>query len=166
MITKLNQILKNENIGSASPTAARVTVQEVLESDAAKLKQIINAFGGKEGWLCFTDKVVIINEQNTLQVDGIILSGELVCGSKSLHIRQSEKGWSCYTIERQDHSNDQLMIEETFLSIPGRGNCKLKYEIYWKLLPDSTAKHGMFQPYVSRFAGFAASASKKQEVKS
>lgn len=166
MIAKLNQILKSENIGSASSADAKVEIQKVPESDPAKLKQIINAFGRKEGWLCFADKVVIINEQNILQTDGDILSGELVSGYKSLHIRQSENGWTCYTIERQASGTDQLMFEESFLSIPGRGNCRLKYETYWKLLPDSHAQHYLFQPYVSRFAGFEKSQVKTQEVKS
>lgn len=161
MIENLNNIFDEYKLNKVIQASAAITPFENV-TEASALHKMIEDFKPQEGWLCLTDKVVMIPAECTLPVSGIILSGELVCGSKSLHIRQAENGWSCRVIERRS-AGDQIMYEQTFLSIPGRGNIKLKYETYWKIDAD-VAGRAVYQPHVSRFAGFEVTA--KKEVKS
>lgn len=164
MINQLNDIFSKEGLGNGCTSSAVITMQLFDARDKDKLNNFIVDFKPIEGWLCFTDKVVIFPDECTLPAAGIILSSELVSGLRSLHIRQAESGWSCHIIERQDHVGDQLVFEKSFLSIP-RAKCKLRYEVFWKI-SDNPKEHQTFQPYISRFAGFEKTTAKTQEVKS
>ena len=161
MIENLNSIFNEYKLNKVVQAKAAITPFENV-TDASTLHKMIEDFKLKEGWLCLTDKVVIIPSECSLPVRGTILSGEMVCDSKSLHIRQAENGWSCRIIERCSTGN-QIMYEQKFLSIPGRGNVKLKYEIYWEL-NNEAAGYAVYQPYVSRFAGFEGPAKKEVEL--
>lgn len=144
VIAAINHVL--EKSGLDKVRKATLQVQRTEAADQQQVQSRISSFGG-EGWLCLTDKVIILPADNEKIVGKIVLSGELANGSKSLHIRQSASGWELHEmISIPD--GDQLMLEEEFLSIQDK-DMKLKYETCWR-----RDENGTLAPFASRFAGF------------
>lgn len=148
MINEMNQVLKDaalEPVQSASVTISRTE----LNSPQA-VQRAVESFVGAEGWLCLTDEVLVVKKNKPLPAlkDRIILSGELVMGETSIHIRQDGSKWEQYTLKRYE-GGEQIVVEERFLSTPKGEQCRLKYEVFWQV--DAT---GALSPYASRFAGF------------
>ncbi|MBN1664021.1 MAG: hypothetical protein JW943_10515 [Deltaproteobacteria bacterium] len=163
MIEILNKILNDEKLGQLIPAQAFIIPHSFSVMETDKLNKLIEDFQPQEGWLCLTNIVVRIPHDGALPLTGIVLSGELVAGLRSLHIRQDESGWLCRIIERKNTVGDQLMYEQSFLPIPGRGSRRLKYEVYWRETADPSGR-AVYRPYISRFAGYETTATKTMEV--
>lgn len=148
MIAAMNGILTGAELDAVH--SASITISRTELNTPHEVQTAVAAFSGSEGWLCLTDEVLVLKQGKPLPslAGRIILSGELASGLKSLHIRQNGDKWEQYTLERRD-GGEQFMLEESFLSIPKGGQCRLKYEIYWQT--DAT---GALAPFAGRFAGF------------
>lgn len=108
----------------------------------------VNVFNFDSGWICLTDRVVPLYSNGDLAAcaGGIILSAELAGNAETLHIRQSENGWTMTRLKTGEGENC-LMLREEYLSTENRQKARLFYEIYWK------SENGVNRPYVARFAG-------------
>lgn len=158
MVETMHQILNSLNV-----TVHSATLQAPDKPEQVKIKPPEEVFekakaffeSGKDccnGWLCFTDKVVIVPDEFDFSsgADRIILSGELARGKESLHIRQAGSEWLLVPLTRQD-GGDMLMVEEKYLPI--RGSRKLCYETYWKKQKNDDGLVA-YRPYAARFSGF------------
>lgn len=149
MISKLNNILKAEGISQINSGYAMIEPSENISSHD-KLWVRINEFSPKQGWLCMTDRLEIINSTSDIEnIEGYILYGEFASGNRSMHIRQNDHGWEVCIIISNSEGN-MLRIKETFLAVDHKEIERLSYEVFWR--PDRIS--GVFQPYVSRFEGF------------
>ena len=148
MIKAINAVLQKNDLGCVISASVHITRSELIT--AHDVRNAIKAFTPSEGWLCLTDEVLVIRKGNTLpSLDGrIILSGELACGTQSIHIRQNGDCWEQYLLERKE-DDGQVMVEESFITIPKGEKSKLKYEIYWQ-----ADAQGALAPFASRFVGF------------
>lgn len=158
MIEKLAKILKDENLGIPVEASARIVPSKA--ANQPDLHQQISAFNPQEGWLCLTDEVVVIRKPQDMEKikDRIVLSGELVSGTTSLHIRQESDFWLLHLITK--HSGGGLMLKESFASIPQAYGVRLKYETFWQDVS------GTLKPHVSRFAGYTPKMKKGKEERS
>ncbi|HIJ96602.1 MAG TPA: hypothetical protein HPP94_12860 [Desulfuromonadales bacterium] len=145
MIHTINDILGKA--GLAPVKAATLSIEKTETADWRQVQSRISSFGGA-GWLCVTDKILLLPQVNGPLADMTILSGELSNGSASLHIRQSSSGWELYEMTRYD-GGEQLMVEESFISTQDK-DILLTYETYWK-----KGGSGAMEPFASRFAGFS-----------
>ena len=148
MIDAVNKILQRAELETVQAASVKIE-RKILPSQHDVLKTIRD-FGASEGWLCVTDEVLVVDRATSLSsLEGrIVLSGELVAGAKSLHIRQYLDMWEQFYLERHEGS-EQILIEERFLSTPAGKQAILKYEVFWQA--DET---GTLLPYAARFAGF------------
>lgn len=127
--------------------ANRLQVSSEAVATPADLWGAVRSFASEQGWLCLTDRVVSFYKATELAgVEGIILSGELVNGGKSLHIRQAESGWQLTRLE-SGIGDDCLMCRETYIGTDHGQQDRLHYEVYWKM------EDGSYRPYTGRFAG-------------
>ena len=145
MIIAINDVLKKAGLDTAISSTLMVGREEM--SDQLKLQSRVVELGG-DGWLCLTDKILLLPHDAGEMTGKTILSGEIANGEKSLHIRQCASGWELYNMTRSD-GGEQLMIEQTFISTKDM-NMRLKYEVYWK-----KNEIGAMTPFASRFAGFS-----------
>lgn len=155
MVERLNRILGG--CGLAVQSASLSVAATAETADRAEVFGQAKAFCEKEtgtcsGWLCFTDRVLIVPDEYAFaDSGGILLSGELARGDESLHIRQSQTGWQLWHLSRHD-GGEMLMVKERFVSIRQRGQ-KLVYEKYWRMeAGDEGLK--VYRPFAARFAGF------------
>ncbi len=148
MIEGINAILQKNDLGCVRAASVHVTRSEL--KTAHDVLTAVKEFAPSEGWLCFTDEVLVIRKGTLLpSLDGrVILSGELASGTQSIHIRQSGACWEHYLLHRQE-GGEQVMVEESFITIPKGEKSKLKYEIYWQ-----ADAQGVLAPFASRFVGF------------
>jgi hypothetical protein len=162
MLENINTLL-TECSAKAIQASIQATPSEEIDKDDEVLRQVA-AFCAENpadcsGWLCFTDRVEVITGgfDFTAATGRILLNGELACGTKSLHLRQSEKGWIIYRLERTD-GGEMLMFEENYL--PMRKDMgKLRYEMFWRKEKNSEEQE-TYRPYASRFAGFTPQGGK------
>jgi hypothetical protein len=131
-------------------TAKQVAVAVTSLSDAAQVWEQVRSFAFDSGWLCLTDKVCPLYSGQDLAdiTNGIILSAELAGQTQSLHIRQSENGWTA-TIITVGSGESCLMLEESYLSTETKqqGRGRLQYQVFWK------SSEGVCKPFVARLAG-------------
>ena len=107
-----------------------------------EVRDAIKAFGGK-GWVMCTDAVRDLSgAPDEALPDGVVLASEQVSGETSLHIRQSDDGWTAWVITRSSEG-PQLIFEESFMRRP-RG--KLTYEVAYAL------EDGVYRPALSRLS--------------
>jgi len=157
MPDKLNSLLADCS-SKASQSSLNVISLEKISSPEEALQNVTSFHAENpadcSGWLCFTGEVEeFIGAYDFLKFAGrILLSGELACGAKSLHLRQSENGWNIFRFERVE-GGDMLMFEESYVSIRKELG-KLRYETFWRKEKNNEELE-VFRPYVSRFAGFA-----------
>ncbi|MDX9708198.1 MAG: hypothetical protein RBT64_01475 [Trichloromonas sp.] len=118
--------------------------------DANEVWRAVREFAGEEGWLCLTDKVLKIDQPSDLDKSQgrVILSGELVKGARSLHVRQAQEGWSLVYLSA-GQGDECLKFNESFISTEEGQAVRLTYEVYWK--SDGSA----YAPHAFRFTGFA-----------
>jgi len=145
MMQAINNILGKVGLEQAKP--ATLTVGRTETADQQQVQANIRNFGGV-GWVCLTDKIVILPADIDAISGKTVLSGELSNGDKSLHIRQRGSGWELFDMI-SSNNGDQLMVGEKFISIMDKDTL-LTYETYWK--KDNA---GTMFPFASRFAGFS-----------
>jgi hypothetical protein len=131
---------------------------EDTANEQDELRAKIMRFEARSGWLCFTDEVKLcVGPLSNTDLDNrIVLYGELVKDNVSLHIRQSETGWSLWTLSKGDSAED-ILVCESFRSTKYADDQRseqllLVYETCWKLRGFDEMKS--YQPLVSRFVGF------------
>lgn len=129
-------------------TAQQVAVTVTPLSDAAQVWEKVHSFAFDSGWLCLTDKALPLYSGQDLAgiTEGIILSAELAAQTQSLHIRQSENGWTATTIT-VGSGEPCLMLEESYLSTENKQQDRLQYQVFWKI------SEGVCRPFVARLAG-------------
>jgi len=150
MIHAINDVLGKTGLEQAKPATLSVERTETVHQ--ANVQSLISEFGGI-GWVCLTDRIVMLPKEIGEITGKIVLSGELSNGNKSLHIRQNGPGWELFDMA-SSNSGEQLMVEEKFISTKDK-DVLLTYETYWK--KDST---GTLAPFASRFAGFSGKGGK------
>jgi len=150
MINNLNNILKRNGLGEVRRVGLEVRPHSV--KTPGEVLDVVRDFGPAAGWLCVTDEVLTAEQAfDTAALTGrIILSGEIVSGSRSLHIRQDEAGWTVTNLERKE-SGDHILIEESLVST--KRPFLLKYETFWLESLDSFGLK-QYRACASRFAGF------------
>jgi len=146
MNNELIRLLEQETGDKLTAVMVDVTVTPL--ADAAQLWEQVHSFAFDSGWLCLTDKVLpLYTDQDLADItDGIILSAELAAQTQSLHIRQSENGWTATTIT-VGRGEPCLMLEESYLSTENKQQDRLQYQVFWKCSED------VCKPYVARLAG-------------
>ena len=154
MLKTINMILGK--IDSVYPQSAEQAELKIIRKEAAAPAEVLAAvaqFGGGSGWLCLTDRVVAVHAGTDYATfaGSIILSGELVDGERSLHIRQAGSGWNLYDLRREEGSG-MLVVREPLATIDGG---TAQYEVYWKKAPNGFG-FDEFRPYAGRFTGFVA----------
>lgn len=154
----LNDILKRANIDEVfESNAAEVELNAVFTRQ--ELAGKIRSLKADQGWICFTDEVVMVDKDFDYQKldQKIVLSGELANGKTSIHIRQGDSGWIITKIHRIDGggAGDQLMVNDAFIGTRERRT--VLYETYWRKRKGNFGQD-VFTPYVSRFAGFKGGA--------
>lgn len=118
---------------------------------ADEVRAFIGDFNAEQGWLCFTDRVVLLDEvTEELFQKYKLLSAELVKGDQSLHIRQDGKAWQGWFYSF-DASQDGFVIEQQFIGTSRIAGQKLRYQTLWAA---ESLEEPTLQPTVSRFAGF------------
>jgi len=125
------KLLENETGDQAKQ--AKISVTSATVATHQELKEQIGAFSFNSGWVCFTDRVIpLYNSSEPASLpEGIILSAEFASDTASLHIRQSENGWTVTTFKTGEDI-DCLMFCEEYVSTENERQARLKYEVYWK----------------------------------
>ena len=145
MINKVKESVKGLNcvLTEGSLSATKRSWREMKD-----VSEAIRNFTPSEGWLCFTDRVVLLD---ALEVDtGILLSAELVNENKSLHIRQQGDGWVGWFYSCDSNSESKgILVEQSFLGTRKTQGKKLCYQTFW-----TEDNYGSLQPVISRFSGF------------
>lgn len=146
MNEQIKALLKAET-GDA-PASVKLAIASETAQTPAEVWSRIDSFAPNQGWLCLTDKVLSIYEKTDIPLDrtGIILSGELVNGSESLHIRQSENGWALRLLKAGE-GDDCVMFKKEYVSTENSQQARLLYEVCWKCDSDR------YRPWAARFAG-------------
>jgi len=148
MIGNLNSLLQKETGEELSP--ARLSVAMKWLGSPEEMWAAIQDFPLEAGWLCLTDEVLVLRSREDLEKahGRILLSGELVYGDRSLHVRQGENGWSLVRLEK-GIGEECLMLCESFISTEDKQQLRLDYEVFWK--------NGgrAYEPYAFRFIGFS-----------
>ena len=161
MIEAINEILKDHNLGEVTRVQLE-NIPKAINEQATLQNEISDFIDGSDdyqGWLCLTDEVIILNKGYDLSSlhKRIILYGELASGEKSLHIRQTDKGWLAVKLTRKQSDDDSfIMYEESYISTDtfSENRFWLNYEIYWKETKDPSGQI-VLAPFASRFAGFS-----------
>ncbi len=145
MIDEVKKIIEELGGTLIKGTLAVEKFSYKLRDDVVKA---IGDFDPETGWLCFTDKVVLLDELDAGSLkNGILLSAELVNGKQSLHIRQQGDSWGGW-IYTSDKNGDELILEQSFLGTSRTKGRRLCYQTLWKEVD------GSLQPTLSRFTGF------------
>lgn len=153
MMDKLNVILKENKMGELKKGNLKIDSKEI--QNGKDLAGIIEEFNAREGWICLTGEIVLIDVSagkefnQAILPNQTILSGELTKDAQSLHIRQNGAAWTIWYLTKEDNGN-QLFLEEAFHATPKAPGYKLKYETFWQ----ENETLGVLQPFASRFAGF------------
>ena len=138
---------KDEDIeihNTPRPRSGHLDVERIDYKDPADVRKLLEEFDG-DGWVMFTHKAANIEKGKPIGEEGqFILAAESVDQNKSIHIRQSKDGWTCWTITSTEKT-DQWIFEHSFLRMP-QGT--LTYEVSWA--KDTHDPQGVFRPYLSR----------------
>jgi len=145
MIYAINDILGKTGLEQAK--SATLSVERTETVDQENVKSLIREFGGI-GWVCLTDRIVMLPKEIGEITGKTVLCGELSNGNKSLHIRQNGPGWELFDMV-SSNCGEQLMVEKKFISTKDK-DVLLAYETYWK-----KNSAGTLAPFASRFAGFS-----------
>ena len=154
MTDDLIRLLRKETGDDLSSARLAVSIRTGATPEAVWNE--VRSFAPGEGWLCLTDRVVAIRSpQDLAAIDGgIILSGEMVKGAESLHIRQAAEGWILSRLKAGE-GDECLMFRDSFVSTEDNQQLRLSYEVYWRQQADSLSGTDGYQPYAFRFAGFS-----------
>ncbi len=133
-----------ENMG-VGQVAITVETDQLIE-DYEMLLNILNDFEYQQGWLCYQSAVLILPESDRLPTrEDKILHGELVKGSESLHIQQTD---NCWWVTRIIEGNgEQCLIKKQSYCISESEFAD--YHVYWKYGDDG------YQTDSYRFVGFS-----------
>lgn len=138
--------LARELGAEVTPGTLRVEKGPLL--DAAGVAERIRAFAPEQGWLQFTDRVVLLDELEDGELDsGRLLAAELARDDVSLHIRWQNDGWLAWEIHRRD--GDDLLLQQNYLATSRAAGKKLRYQTCWQ-----RDEAGELRPALSRFVGF------------
>lgn len=155
LLETIGNILKHPDI-NARPSfeIGGFEVDSVRLCDGREVVERVEAFARENallaGWVQTTHKMRPYLKYEPIK--HFLLNAELAGDTKSLHVRQAERGdWLLSYIERVDPQDDASLIE-TVVYMGRRKFGKLIYEVGWKLLPDASGEPA-FQPYLSRLAG-------------
>lgn len=150
-------VAKSARITSSFETACLSTSYEDITS-VDTVWQRIDAFRPDEGWFCcqssiyrFTDSKIPRMERDR---DGRLLSGELVQGERSLHIRQHDAGWRLFLFEEAPATSESgamspVQQRNLLLAEASDRPTYLHYRVFWRH-DDETG----FVPDAARFCGF------------
>lgn len=122
------------------------------------LIQQITGYEDVNGWLCFQSQALMISKEYNLadevEKSGRLLTGELMTGKKSVHIRQIPTGWLLIEMDDKESIDDNHLFYDTrYLSTESnklRNEKYLDYRIYVQC--DDTSA---YQAQTCRFMGFS-----------
>lgn len=136
--------------GDQAPQSRQVAIVSSELRDEAALWSAIAAFGDATGWICRPHELV---EWPGSQASGPIVSAELARDDgKSLHIRQSEKGWTAWHLSEGLGESCMAFRQSYVGTLDGQPNRRLAYVVYWKLHEESEIE--VYRPFAARFAGW------------
>ena len=163
MIDEINKLFTEFKLDNLSEATLQVDTEKLTSGE--KVLERLKSFEPEEGWICCNDKVFAcvsggnrIESSEALILDAgfdwtdvagrSILSAELIKGTKSVHLRQDDHGWSIFSFS-ESPGKEHWFKESVFAS---RRAPDLVYHVYWRL-----AEHDgrpVREPWTARFAGF------------
>jgi hypothetical protein len=139
----------------ASASAFRVeeaTPAEIVEGPE-KLRETLRGLPVTSGWICFTDRVELVEDLEALAtLDGIVLDAELASSpSESLHLRHLGDGRWRVSRLRTVKDPGAFGSQRTFF-MDGDAQWCFRYEVGWDLVDDAFGE-SVLRPSRARFAG-------------
>ena len=126
---------------------------ELIEGASGALQRLRD-LPVQQGWICFTDRVELLDTGESVQgLEGIPLDGELVVSeTESFHLKHLGDGrWRLYHLRRVNETGAFGSTRSFFLD--GDPTRRLTYEVGWDLVPDAFGEL-VLRPRRARFAGF------------
>lgn len=135
------ELLRDHKLGE--PERGRLEVETEAVTDPNQVRKRLEQFGGL-GWMCLTGEIVEVRAGRAIP-PGTVLSAELAKGDESLHLRQSQTGWTLSRIAKAK-GDGQLLFKEPRLRI---GGGTLHYQVAWACDGDD----GVWKPRCARLVG-------------